>query len=187
MAAVDAEAASAHPLTEHDADGSVAAAPGAGGSRRAWEIGAALALLALAAVAIAESVRIGAGYGFAGPETGFFPFWVSLPLVVAAAVSLRDGWLMRQTAAIFEDRDELAEFFKVGVPLALAVISLPWLGFYLATAAYAGFFTAWYGRYKWWVVLGATLLSPLVFYVVFERAFSLSLPKSVLYGPVFPI
>lgn len=186
MAAVGADTAPAAALAPDGAE--AAPAPtGAGGSRRGWEIGAALLLIGLAAVAIVESLRIGAGYGVAGPESGFFPLWVSLPLVVAAAVSLRDGWLMRQSAAIFEDRDELAEFFKVGVPLAVAVVLLPWLGFYLATAAYVGFFSAWYGRYRWWVVLGAAVLAPLLFYAVFERAFSLSLPKSVLYGPLLPI
>ena len=158
----------------------------AGGTRRGWEIGAAIALLLLAGVAIWESVRVGAGYTFAGPESGFFPFWVAVPLAAAATVSLWRGVHLPGRARVFASFDELAELFQVGIPLAVAVVSIAWLGFYLATAAYVGFFAAWYGRYRWWLVLAAALLSPLVFYAVFERAFTLSLPKSVFYSPQVP-
>ncbi len=157
-----------------------------GGTRRGWEIGAAAALLALALVVIMESLRIGAGYTFAGPATGFFPFVVAVPLVVTAGTALWQALHLRSQKPIFDSADDVVEFVKVGVPLAVAVISIAWLGFYLATAAYIGFFTAWYGRYRWWAVLLAALLSPVAFYVVFERMFSISLPKSLFYSPAIP-
>jgi putative tricarboxylic transport membrane protein len=157
-----------------------------GGTRRGWEIGITLAFLAVGIVAVAESFRLGAGYTISGPESGFFPLWTAVPLLICASVCL---WQARRIPAdrpIFDDRDEAAEFVKVGVPLAVSLIALPWTGFYLATAAYVGFFSAWYGRYRWWIVVAATILSPLVFYLVFERGFVVPLPKSIFYRPGIP-
>jgi hypothetical protein len=43
-------------------------------------------------------------------------------------------------------------------------------------------FFAWYlGRYTWWAVLAAGLATPLLIYLLFEVAFRLTLPKSLLY------
>ena len=55
-----------------------------------------------------------------------------------------------------------------------------------STAAYMAFF-AWYlGKYKWWGIVAAGIITPLTVYLLFEVAFRLVLPKSVLYPLGFP-
>jgi putative tricarboxylic transport membrane protein len=74
----------------------------------------------------------------------------------------------------------------VGLPIAAAVVALPYLGFYVTTALYTGLFAAWYGRYRWYVALAAGLLLPVALYFAFERGFRIPLPKSVGYGDALP-
>jgi putative tricarboxylic transport membrane protein len=157
-----------------------------GGTRRGWEIGVAVAFVVLALVVVVESIRLGAGYTFAGPEPGFFPFWAAVPLVVTAGIGLWQSFRLPGGMPIFESSEEVGDLLKVGIPLAGALIGMAWLGFYLATAAYVGFFTAWYGRYPWWAVMAAAVLSPVIFYLVFEQAFTIPLPKSIFYRPGIP-
>ncbi len=163
------------------------AAQVAGGTRRRWEIAAALVLALVSIVIMVDSVRTGAGYTFSGPDAGFFPFWVSVPLFVTAMVALWQAVKMKSAKTLFESNDDIVELFKVGLPVVIALVAMVWIGFYLATAAYVAFFTAWYGRYRWYWVVLATVLTPLAFYLVFERAFIIALPKSIFYGPGFPI
>ena len=90
------------------------------------------------------------------------------------------------TGSLFDRGAEAREVLKVGVPIVAAVASLPYLGFYLMTALYVGFFAAWYGRYRWYVVLAASVLLPVVLFFTFERGFRIALPKSAWYGSFVP-
>jgi hypothetical protein len=60
-------------------------------------------------------------------------------------------------------------------------LSFTWLGFYLATALYMGFFAVYLGRYKWYQSLASAVITPLAIYVMFEIGFKLLLPKSIFY------
>jgi hypothetical protein len=65
--------------------------------------------------------------------------------------------------------------------MIVAAFAILWLGFYIVTGAYMGFFARWIGHYKWrWVVLLAVLM-PAAIYASFELGFRVSLPKSFLY------
>ena len=81
----------------------------------------------------------------------------------------------------------LVDVLRVGLPLAAAVLSLQYLGFYLMTTLYVAFFGIWFGRYRWYVAIPAGLLLAVVLYFTFERGFKIGLPKSVLYGDSFPL
>jgi putative tricarboxylic transport membrane protein len=153
---------------------------------RVGEIVVGLALILVAGVVIRESVRLGAGWGASGPQPGFFPFWCAVVMaggtLVAIAQALRDPTVR----PLFDSPAAALEVLKVGVPMALAVASLPTLGFYVMTAVYVGGFAAWYGRYRWYVSLAGGVLLAIVLYIVFERGFRIALPKSVLYGDRVP-
>jgi hypothetical protein len=70
--------------------------------------------------------------------------------------------------------------------MVAAIASLPVLGFYIMTALYMGFFAAWYGRYRWYVVLAVSIILPVVLFFTFERGFRIAMPKSALYGDAIP-
>jgi len=87
----------------------------------------------------------------------------------------------------FETRESVTSVLKLVVPMFAYALSFQWLGFYLATIAYMGFFAAYIGRYRWWGVLAAASVTPLAIYLLFEVAFRLVLPKSIFYTMGFPL
>jgi hypothetical protein len=153
---------------------------------RVGEVVVGLILIAIALIALAESLRLGAGWGTSGPQAGFFPFWAALVVIVSVAVAIVQALRAGSARPLYESPDEVRELLKVGLPIVAAVASLPYLGFYLMSAIYMGFFGLWYGRYRWYVVLPIAVLLPVVLFFVFERGFRIGLPKSFLYGDLIP-
>ncbi len=150
------------------------------------EVGVGVVLMALAGVLARESVVLGAGWGPTGPQPGFFPFLCSLVMGVGSAVTIVRALRGGPNRPLYESSEEALGVLKVGIPIALAVASLQYLGFYVMTALYMGLFAAWYGRYRWYIVLPVSVLLPAVIYLVFEHGFRISLPKSILYGTLTP-
>ncbi|MGA7019896.1 MAG: tripartite tricarboxylate transporter TctB family protein, partial [Pseudolabrys sp.] len=61
---------------------------GTGPSHRGVEIGVAIAMAILALIGIYGSIKVGIGWGAEGPRAGFFPFYVSLAVLISCAVNL---------------------------------------------------------------------------------------------------
>jgi hypothetical protein len=146
--------------------------------RRA-EILCAAALLLLAAVVVREAIRLGAGWGPAGPRAGFFPFWLAVILAACSLVNLGrgvrsggQGTLLVPSAV----RSVLALF----LPMLAAFALLDVLGFYVTAALYLAFFSRWMGRHAWVTVAAVSLLFPVAVLLVIERWFLIPLPKGAL-------
>jgi Tripartite tricarboxylate transporter TctB family len=154
---------------------------------RAYELLTAAALVAIAAVAMFDSRATalidtsGRFPGGIGP--GFYPFWAAAVMGAGGLVVLYRAASSRQLAAarIFEDRDAVVAVVKLIGPMLLAAAALAWLGFYVVSGLYMGFFARSIGRYRWlWVALIA-LAFPTAVYLAFELGFRVRLPKSGLY------
>src|SRR5262249_60776362 len=61
---------------------------GTGPSHRSVEIGVALFMALLALIGIYGSIKVGIGWGDEGPRAGFFPFYVSLVVLISCAVNI---------------------------------------------------------------------------------------------------
>jgi putative tricarboxylic transport membrane protein len=153
---------------------------------RKAEVAVDLIIVAIAAIVIRETVRLGPGWGPSGPQPGFFPFVCAVVMATFTLAALVQTLRSPGTSALFDTPDEARELLKVGVPMLAAVASIQVLGFYLMTALYMGLFSAWYGRYRWYVVLAASVLVPVVLFFTFERGFRIALPKSAWYGDLIP-
>lgn len=155
---------------------------------RKVELIVTLVFLLLAMVLGREAIRIGSGWTSDGPGAGFVPFWLALTVVVASVVLLVQA--MRPGAhpqePFFPSRAAGLFWLKMLIPMAIAVGLIPSLGIYVVAAVYLAVFAAWMGRHRWFVVLGVSVLIPLVMYVSFERFFKLPLPKSLWYGHGLP-
>jgi putative tricarboxylic transport membrane protein len=159
------------------------AAPEPGGlTLRAAEVGTSLALAGIGAVAIWDSLRLGAGWGADGPRSGTFPFWIGVILVLASAGTLvralragRDG-----PVGLFVTWPQLRLVLSVLVPTALYVAAIPFAGIYLASAALVVWFMARLGGFSWRSAVPAGIATALVAFAVFEIWFLVALPK----GPV---
>ena len=123
--------------------------------------------------------------GGVGP--GFYPFWAAAVMGGAGLLVLVRAWMTEDAARVFEGREGVLAVAKLVGPMFVATAALSWLGFYLVTCAYMGFFARYIGRYRWpWVALIA-LAFPTAIYLAFELGFRVRLPKSWLYEFGVPI
>ena len=139
----------------------------------------ALVLMALGGVVLFDAVRLGFGWGSDGPKSGFFPFWLGVILVVSCLVII--GQTLRHVAAApFVTREQLAPVVKVLWPAAVMVLLTQFIGLYVASALYLGFYMRWVGRHSWQSVVGLAVAVPVVIFVIFEQWFLVPLPKGPL-------
>jgi len=158
---------------------------------RRYQVGTAAAIVLIAAVAMFDSrgvfaIKEGTSPGDVGPS--WYPFWSAALMGFAAIwVGVRSSVTPQSTDSPFASRESVTSLLKLVIPMGLFAYSFRWLGFYLATAAYMGFFAWFLGKYKWWGILAVAVITPLAIYTLFEVAFRLILPKSFLYDLVgFP-
>ena len=83
---------------------------GTGPSHRGVEIGVAVFMALLALIGIYGSLKVGIGWGAEGPKAGFFPFYVSLAVIIACAVNLAKIFSTADEGDLFGSRAE--EFCK---------------------------------------------------------------------------
>lgn len=148
-------------------------------SRQGVEIGVALILMSLAGLAVWDNLRIGAGWGDTGPQTGYFPMRIA---AVMGLCGLAVAWqaLRHGNGEIFVSWLQLKRVTQVLLPLTVYVGLIPCLGIYVASALFIAAFMVFAGRYAVWRgVLAGVLTNVLMFYV-FEIQFKVPLPKGPL-------
>lgn len=146
------------------------------------EIGASIVFLLLGIFVIREGIRLGPGWGESGPLPGFFPFTLAILMSIGAVGVFWSALKIRETRPFFEATEEVVDLLKVGVPMALAIIVIPWLGLYITAGIYVGAFTKWYGRFRWYEALAAGVLVPVVLYFLLRYGFNIAMPMSRWYS-----
>jgi hypothetical protein len=145
-----------------------------------FEIGLSVFFIAVGGLAIADSLRLGAGWGSMGPEAGYFPFLIGAALIGAALVNLAGAIRGRAQADTFVTHSQAKSVAILAVPTLVYVVAIPWLGIYLASALLAFGFLRFLGDASTLkaALSGATIA--VVCFVLFDKWFLVSLPK----GPV---
>jgi hypothetical protein len=144
------------------------------------ELLVALFLMALALLVLADSLRVGIGWGEDGPRSGYFPFYIGLALLGASswtAVKQLRRWREHED---FAERSQLRSVIQVLVPMVVYVGGIALLGIYLASIGLIAYFMLRHGKHGIALTAGVSLGVPLVFFLVFERWFLVPLPK----GPI---
>jgi hypothetical protein len=155
------------------------ARPAGGISVRAAEIVVASLLLALGALVVFDSRRLGASWGSDGPEAGYFPFYIGLIIclsslaILVRAIRNRDGG----GRVIFVEWQPLRQVLSVLVPAVFFVLGIQVVGLYVAAALYIAGFMLWLGNYSLVksVLLGVAVSA--VAFVTFEIWFQVPLYK----------
>lgn len=144
-----------------------------------------LLTLALGLLVIVDSRRIGAGWADDGPQSGYFPFYIGLALVLSSVVLLASSFRGRASAAAeggtaFATRDALLRIWGVLWPLVLFVALIAPLGIYVAAALFIAFFMWRHGDHG---IVGSVVMPivvPAIAFLMFERWFKVPLPKGPL-------
>lgn len=163
-------------------------APARGVTARAMEIATSLAFAFAGAVAIWDSARLGAGWGADGPQSGYFPFWIGLLLVLASAANLvpvargarREEAAGEDGRPMFLTWQQARTVATVFIPTAIYVAAIPFTGIYVASALLVAWFMVRMGGFALWRAVPAGLATALVTFVVFEIWFLVALPKGPL-------
>ncbi len=160
------------PAAETDASASAA-------STRTLEIAVAAIIFLIAAIVIKDSVRLGFRWADDGPQAGYFPFYIGLILAIAGVVI---GWraFRERLAKSFVSRAEFKLVLSVLLPLTVYVVLVGWLGLYVPSILFIGYFMRTQGRYGWLATVLVSVGVMATIFVVFEYWFQVPLIKGPL-------
>jgi putative tricarboxylic transport membrane protein len=146
---------------------------------RTADLTTALVLMAGGVLVIWDSLRLGVGWGSDGPQSGFFPFWLAVLLMVSCAAIAGQAW-RRARGRPFVTREQLGPVLTTLLPSMGFVVLTQFVGLYVASAVFMGFYMRWIGRYAWVPVVLMSVLFPVVTFVIFETWFLVPMPKGPL-------
>ena len=163
----------------HDTVSQPAAAKGV--PQNLVELLLALLLIVVAVIAMTDSLRLGAGWADDGPQSGYFPFYIGVTLLLAAlAIALQTVLRWRIARTSFANATQIASVARMFVPIVLFVAGLSLLGIYVAAMLYIGLFMRWQGRFSWWRCALIGIAVPCLLFGLFELWFHVPLPKGPL-------
>jgi hypothetical protein len=141
----------------------------------------AVILLAIGAVVIYESNRLGSGWSSDGPGSGYFPFYIGLILCVSSLGILYQALVSKsRDNGAFATVQQTKQVASVLLPAGVYVLATTFLGLYLASAIYIALFMIIMGKYP---VLKSVLVGVAVsayFFMMFEVWFKVPLYKGTL-------
>ena len=167
----------------------------AGITTRAMDIAVALALLAVGAVVVFDSYRLGAKWGSDGPQSGYFPFYIGLLLILSSGATLAQiaftEWKRRGQfrGAIAERESQFVAWgplklvLSVLLPAIVYVVGVQLIGIYVASAIYIALFMRWLGKYAWLKSVAVGVIVSASIFVLFEIWFKVPLFKGA-YDPL---
>jgi putative tricarboxylic transport membrane protein len=136
-------------------------------------------LMLLGGIVLFDAIRLGIGWGTDGPKSGFFPFWLALIMVVTCGIIILQT-LWRSSREAFVTRVQLGPVLQVFWPAVAMVFLTHFVGLYVASALYIGFYMRWVGRHSWLAVAGLSIAIPVISFLIFESWFLVPMPKGPL-------
>ena len=153
----------------------------AGVSTRTMEIAVALVLFVIGAIVIFDSYRLGSKWGSDGPQSGYFPFYIGLLICISSAVTAAQAMFGKSGAGKpFVTWGPFKRVLTVLLPAVLYVLSVKFVGLYIASAIYIAIFMVWLGKYSWWKGIVVGFAVNVIFFLMFEVWFKVPLFKGVL-------
>ena len=150
---------------------------------RIADIVCAVVILVIGLLVMGDSIRLEIGWGMEGPKAGFYPFVMSLGVVIGSLVVLvqavqRKG--IARSKGPFIQREALRPVLQVVIPAAGMVLLTHFVGLYVAAGLYMAVYMRWIGRHRWLTVLALAIGLPVLSYVVFDRIFLIPMPAGNL-------
>jgi putative tricarboxylic transport membrane protein len=149
---------------------------------RKADIIVALGLMVIGLLALGDAVRLGFGWGMSGPESGFFPFYMGLGIVISTFfILLRAVRIYRKEGSgkPLIPEGGLQQILWVLLPAVGVILLTELLGLHLATVLYLAFYMGVVGKIQWGKVALLSILVPLVIYILFDKIFLIPLPEGV--------
>ncbi|MEM9783256.1 MAG: tripartite tricarboxylate transporter TctB family protein [Pseudomonadota bacterium] len=118
-----------------------------------------------------------------GPGSGFWPFWLSFLMGLAALAALV-RWFLRQTPESrsvlpYIDLETVVLVMITAFGLLALIVAIHLIGVYFAFMIFLLLYLKLIGRHSWTETMTAVLSVPLVIYLLFEVALTTYLPKGL--------
>ena len=116
-----------------------------------------------------------------GPGGGAFPFWLSLGmLIVSILIFVRNLLKLSpegRSTEVFMDSHAQWIFMVVMVSLGAMIGLIHIIGVYFSVPLFMGFYMRYLGRHPWKTVLGVSIATPVLTFLLFEKLLLILLPK----------
>jgi hypothetical protein len=148
------------------------------------DIWAMVVLAGFAALMAWDNYRTGMGWTEDGPEPGYFPFYLSIILILASVYGIIKSLGERRKAAgnaeVFVTRDQFKRVLLVFLPAVAFCVGMQWLGLYVSSFLLTAGFMIFVGRLSVWKSLLTALIFSLAMFFIFEIKFDVIMPKGPL-------
>jgi hypothetical protein len=155
-------------------------------SVRAMDIVTSLLFLAVGLTVMVGSLKLGASWGTDGPEAGYFPFYISLIIMLSSAVTLYQAAIVNKNKATetFVEREPFKQVMAVLLPAIVFVLGVQLIGIYVSSALYIAIFMVWLGKYPIWKAVVVAVGVSAALYLMFEFWFQVPLPHGSWINPL---
>jgi len=155
-------------------------------SVRAMDIITAILFLAFGITVMVGSLKLGASWGADGPEAGYFPFYISLIILLSSTVTLYQAAIVnkKKKTESFVDREPLKQVMAVLLPATVFVLGVQLIGIYVSSALYIAIFMVWLGKYSVWKAVAVSVGVSVALYLMFEFWFQVPLPHGAWFNPL---
>ena len=155
-------------------------------SVRAMDIITSLLFLAVGLTVMVGSLNLGASWGADGPEAGYFPFYISLIIMLSSVVTLYQAAIVNKhkKTESFVEREPFKQVMAVLLPAIVFVLGVQLIGIYVSSALYIAIFMVWLGKYPIWKAVAVSIGVSAALYLMFEFWFQVPLPHGSWLNPL---
>jgi len=155
-------------------------------SVRAMDIITAILFLVFGITVMVGSLKLGASWGADGPEAGYFPFYISLIILLSSTVTLYQSAIVnkKKKTESFVEREPLKQVMAVLIPAIVFVLGVQLIGIYVSSALYIAIFMVWLGKYAIWKAIAVSIGVSIALYLMFEFWFQVPLPHGSWINPL---
>ena len=155
-------------------------------SVRAMDIITALLFMVVGLVVMVGSIKLGASWGSDGPEAGYFPFYISLIILLSSAVTLYQAVAVdkKKKTESFVSKESFNQVMAVLLPAIVFVLGVQFIGIYVSSIFYIAIFMVWLGKYPVWKAIVVSVGVSVALYLMFEYWFQVPLPHGSWINPL---
>ena len=155
-------------------------------SVRAMDIITAIVFLAIGLTVMVGSLKLGASWGSDGPEAGYFPFYISLIMMLSSVVTLYQAVIVNKNKKTesFVEREPFKQVMAVLLPAVVFVLGVQLIGIYVSSVFYIAIFMVWLGKYPLWKAITVAIGVSVALYLMFEFWFQVPLPHGSWFNPL---
>ncbi|MEW6334887.1 MAG: tripartite tricarboxylate transporter TctB family protein [Thermodesulfobacteriota bacterium] len=152
---------------------------------RKADIWVSILFILVGIVVVADSIRLGFMWGRTGPESGFFPFYLGMGVIIASSLVLFNAvreYVKQGAGKSLMPPGALKPILWVIIPSTVMVVITELVGLHIAAALFLGFYMRYVGKIGWMTTLLVSIISPLTLYITFDKLFLIPLPAGLWGG-----